>query len=118
MKPQSYTPPARILEKYAELIVLFGLQNREGKKLKKGSVIKFTVPEAARPFYFHLQTAILKHGYHPQGTYLPSDDEEFNFSENFFKHASKEQLKFIPKSMNEGALKQVDGTIRILAETD
>lgn len=114
MKPQSYTPPRKILEKYAELIVLFGLQTRDGKKLKKGSVVKFTVPEAARPLYFHLQTAILKHGCHPVGSYIPSDDAEFNFSENFFKHASAAQLDFAPKQ----ALKQIDATIRILAETD
>jgi len=118
MKLQSYTPPARILEKYAELIVLFGLQDKHGKKPKKGSVIKFSVPEAARPLYIHLQTAILKNGHHPQGVYLPSDDEEFNFSENFFKNASKEQIEFIPKRANDGALKQIDGTIRILAETN
>lgn len=117
MKPQSYTPPRNILEKYAELIVLFGLQNRQGKRPKKGSVIRFSVPEAARPLYFHLQTAILKHGYHPHGLYLPSDDEEFNFSENFFKHASKEQIAFVPKRYNDGTIKQIDGSIRILAET-
>lgn len=114
MKPQSYTPPKKVLEKYAELIVLFGLQTKNGKKLKKGSVIRFTVPEVARPLYYHLQAAILKHGYHPIGSYLPCDDEELNFSENFFKHASKAQLDFAPKQ----ALKQIDATVRILAETN
>lgn len=118
MSPQSYTPPAAILEKYAELIVLFGLQSRAGERLKKGSVVRFTVPEAARPLYFYLQQAILKHGYHPLGVYLPSDDEQFNFSENFFKHASKEQLEFVPRVYHDGSIKQADGVVRIIAETN
>lgn len=117
MQPPSYTPPRHILEKYAELIVVFGLQSKDGKKLKKGSVIRFTVPEVARPMYYHLQAAILKQGYHPYGVYLPSDDKEYNFSESFFKHASEEQLAFVPKRHNDSIIKQIDGSIRILAES-
>ena len=57
---QTFTPSEEILAKYAKLIVKFGMQSRDGKKLKKGSVNKFTVPEVAKPLYFHLQAAILK----------------------------------------------------------
>lgn len=115
---QSYTPPPKILEKYAELIVQFGLQTRSGKKPKKGSVVRSLVPEAARPLYFHLQRAILKSGCHPLGMYIPSDDAEYNFSENFFKHASKEQLKFLPKKYQRGVIDQIDCTINIIAESN
>lgn len=117
MKPQSYTPPDRILEKYAELIVSFGLQNRHGKLPKKGSVIRFTVTEAARPLFFHLQTAILKHGYNPYGVYLPNSDEDYNFAENFYNHATKAQLEFVPKKSAGNNTEAFSGSIRIIAET-
>ena len=65
MTKPSYTPPAAILEKYANLLVEFGLQSRNGTPPKPGAVVHFIVPEAARPLYFYLQKAILRHGYNP-----------------------------------------------------
>jgi aminopeptidase len=114
---QTYTPTAAILEKYAELIVRFGLQNREGKRLKKGSVVRFTVPEVAKPLYFHLQKAILKNGYHPLGSFQPNSTHTYNFEKNFFDHAQKHQLEFFDEKREKGLVGQIDGTIMILAST-
>jgi aminopeptidase len=114
---QTYTPSEEILAKYADLIVKFGMQNRAGKKLKKGSVIRFTVPEVAKPLYFHLQQAILKNGHHPLGKFEPSSDEKYNFEKNFFDHASKEQLEYFDIKREKGMTSQIDGTIHILAST-
>lgn len=116
MKKQSYTPPPEILEKYADLIVKFGLQTRSGKKPKKGSVVQFTVPEVAKPLYFHLQTAILKAGYNPLGVFIPDNDEDYNLSKNFFDHAKKEQLMFFAEKYYKGLIDQVDCTISIIAD--
>jgi len=115
---QSYTPPAVLLEKYADLIVRFGMQNKSGKKLKKGSVIQFTVPEAAKPLYFYLQRAILKNGHHPIGVFQPSSEPGYNFKEDFFLHASKAQVEFVAKKYIKGQVDQIDGSIHILAETN
>ena len=115
---QSFKPSDEILAKYAELLVKFGLQTREGKQLKKGSVVQFTVPEVARPMYFHLQTAILKAGYNPLGVLVPSNSSEYNFSKNLFDNASKAQLEFYADKYHTGMIEQVDGTIYIIAETD
>jgi len=118
MKKQSYTPPEQILEKYAELLVHFGLQTRNGKKLAKGSVIRFTVPEVAKPLYFHLQKSILKAGYNPLGVFIPNNDEQYNFDKNFFDHANTHQLQFFADKYYKGLIDQVDGSIAILADTD
>lgn len=115
---QSYRPSDEILAKYAELLVKFGLQTRAGKPLKKGSVVQFTVPEVAKPLYFHLQTAILKAGYNPLGVFIPSNDKDYNFAKNTFTHANKDQLAFYAEKYHKGMIDQVDGTIYIIAETD
>jgi len=115
---QSYRPSEEILAKYAELLVKFGLQTRAGKQLGKGSVVEFTVPEVAKPLYHHLQTAILKAGYNPLGVFLPSNDEQYNFTKNVFDHASKGQLEFFADKYYRGRIDQADATIFIIAETD
>ena len=115
---QSYTPPATLLEKYADLIVRFGMQNKDGKKIKKGSVIQFTVPEAAKPLYYYLQRAILKNGHHPMGIFVPSPDGQYNVQADFYTHAAKKQVDFIAKKFIKGQVDQIDGSIQILAEAD
>jgi aminopeptidase len=114
---QSYTPSDIVLEKYANLFVHFGMQTRNGKMLKKGSVVEFTVPEVARPMYFHLQNALLKAGYHPMGKYLPSDTKDYNFSAAFFAHASKAQRTYFPSALVKERVNTIDGRISVLAET-
>ena len=114
---QSYTPPDTILEKYARLLVHFGLQTRNGKKLKKGSVVQFDVPEVAKPLYFHLQNEILKAGYQPLGQFIPSNTKEYNLSETFFTHADKTQRTFFPADYLKSRIDLVDGRIGIIADT-
>jgi aminopeptidase len=115
---QSYRPSDEILAKYAELLVKFGLQSRDGKPLAKGSVVEFTVPEVAKPLYYHLQIAILKAGYNPLGFFVPSNDEQYNFAKSVFDHANKNQLEFFAEKFTRGKLEQVDAFIYIAADTD
>lgn len=115
---ESYTPSDKLLLKYAELIVKFGLQTRDGRELKKGSVVQFVVPEVAKPLYFHLQQAILKAGYHPLGVFLPSNDATYNFDKSFFDLATSAQIDFFAKQYHRGLIDQIDGTIFIIADTD
>lgn len=113
----SFTPSKQILEKYADLIVEFGLQNRDGSKPKKGAVVHFIVPEAARPMYYYLQVSILKHGYNPLGEYIPSSDEKFNFENSFYQNANNAQRKFSLNTFKKGQVDQADCVIRILCDT-
>lgn len=115
---QSYVPSEDVLAKYAELIVKFGLKNRDGRKLKKGDVVHFQVPEVARPLYFHLQTAILKNGYVPMGEYLPSSDAQYKFQHSYFAHASNTQLAHTSETLTKAKIDLMDCTIKVLAPTD
>lgn len=115
---ESYTPPERTLEKYAELIVKFGLQTRDGQVLKKGSVIQFIVPEVAKPMYFHLQRALLRAGYQPLGVFLPSNSEFYNFDKSFFDLATNAQIDFFASQFHRGLIDQIDGYIFIIGETN
>ncbi len=115
---QSYTPSQKTLEKYAELIVQFGLRDKDENKPKPGAVVHFMVPEAAKPLYFHLQRAILRNGYHPLGQYFPSSDAEYNFQKDFYRIANDSQLDFAPEKLNKALIDQIDCTILVLAETN
>lgn len=115
---QSYKPSDEILAKYAELLVKFGLQTKEGKPLKKGAVILFTVPEVAKPMYFHLQEAILKAGHHPLGKYIPSNDTQYKFDQSVYENANSGQLEFFTDKYHKGLVDQIDGMIGIIADSD
>lgn len=115
---QSYTPSDEILEKYADLIVRFGMRTKNGGKLEKGSVIGYNVPEVAKPLYYHLQKAILKQGHHPLGRLTPSNDEKYKFDQNFYLNARKAQIEHSTETYTKGLVNQIDGSITILASTD
>lgn len=112
-----YTPKDATLQKYARLLVRFGLQTRDGKALPKGSVILFEVPDVAKPLYFHLQNELLAAGYQPFGRLLPTDSEEYNLSESFYLNAKKFQREFFPEDHMRGLIAQIDGRIAVLAKT-
>ena len=115
---QSYTPDDKVLQKYAELLVKFGIQTRSGKLPKKGSVVQFVVPEVAKPLYFHLQAEILKAGFNPLGVFVPNNDKDYNFDKNFFDHAKSHQIQFFAEKYYKGIVDQVDCYIGIIADTD
>lgn len=117
-KKNPFVPSDLILEKYATLLVKFGMQTRDGKPLTKGSVIRFVVPEIAKPLYFHLQNAILKNGYHPLGVFVPSNDEQYKFDKAVYDNASNHQLQFFAEKFYSGLLEQIDGSITVIADTD
>ena len=89
---QSYTPSDSLLEKYATLVVQFGLRSAEGKKLPKGSVILVNVPEVAKPLAFHLHNAVLKQGYNAILNFTPSNEGKYQFNKSYYELAKKEQL--------------------------
>jgi aminopeptidase len=115
---QSYTPSDSLLEKYATLIVQFGLRSAEGKKLPKGSVILLNVPEVAKPLAFHLHSATLKQGYNAILNFTPSNEGKYQFNKSYYELAKKEQLLHSNTTYTKGLIDQIDGSIHIIAETD
>lgn len=117
MREKDFVPKDDILQKYARLIVRFGLRGRDGSRLKRGSVVRFDVPDVAKPMYYHLQNEILKAGFHPLGKYMPTDSVEYNISQSFFMHANKSQREFFPEVYSKASIDQIDARIAIIAET-
>jgi aminopeptidase len=112
----NYTPPQKILEKYADVLVNFALGG--GKGIKKGDVVRVVCPESAKPLYIELLRAVIKAGGHVVGVYLPSSDQNYNVEKDFFGLADEHQLKFFPKRYFRGLIDDIDHQIGILSTTD
>lgn len=111
-----YTPPKKILERYADVLVNFALGGGTG--IKKGEVVHLIAYEIAKPLYRELKIAILKAGGHVIGDYRPDSGDRYPFDRDFFLHAKPHQLSFFPRKYARGLVNQVDHSIFILSEVD
>lgn len=109
---ETYTPPKKILERYADVLVNFALNS--GKGINKNEVVEITVPDVAKPIAKELQIAVLKAGGHPIIRLTPTGD----FTKDFFELASQEQLTHFPKKYFKTKAELLDHAISIIAETD
>jgi aminopeptidase len=111
-----YTPPKKILERYADVLVNFALGG--GKGIKKGDVVHLIAYEAAKPLFREIKIAILKAGGHIISDYRPDSGDRFPFDRDFFMHAAPHQLSFFPEKFAKGMVDQADHSIFILSEVD
>lgn len=106
-----YTPSEKKLERYADVLVNFALNN--GKGLKKGEVVQLKTPVFGLPLAKKVHLAILRKGGHPLVSIL--DD---GFVKDKIQHASIPQLSFFPEEFYRGLADTVDHTIAIMGEED
>ena len=111
-----YIPPQKILKKYADVLVNFALG--WGKGFKKGDVVRITVGESAKPLYVEIRKAVLKAGGHVISQYLPDNTKEYKLDQDFYFHASNDQLSFFPEKYYKGVIDQIDHSIYIHTDTD
>ena len=104
-----YHPDSKILEKYADVLVRFALN--DGNGIKKGDVVLLSVPECAKPILIPLQKAVLKAGGHYITNYLPDETER-----HYYELAEEHHLDFFPDKLLRGRVDQMDHSISILAE--
>lgn len=112
----SYTPPKKILEKYADVLVNFALSG--GKGIKKSDTVHIVIPECAKPLLAELRKTILKAGGNIILDYRPSDDENFNMSKDFYDNANEKQLNFFPAKYMRGLIDEADHRIMIVSENN
>ncbi|MCI0619878.1 aminopeptidase [Candidatus Wolfebacteria bacterium] len=116
-KNRPYTPPQKILERYADVLVNFALNS--GKGIKRGEVVRLTAGEFAKPLYMELHRSILKAGGHVLANYFPDDDSKsFNPSRDFFELANDAQLTFFPKTYLKGLVDTIDHSLYVIADVD
>lgn len=113
-----YKPSKIILEKYADLLVNFALNEKKG--IKKNDVVYIFIHESAKPLLSELRKAILKAGGNMIIDYRPDEDDHqsdepgvYNFGTDFYDLASDNQLEFFPNKYLKGLIDQVDHIISI-----
>ena len=106
-----YQPSKETLDKYANVLINFALN--EGKGVKKGDVVLLQVPECAKPLLVSLRNTILKAGANPIVQFLPDDMQK-----EFYKIANEKQLSFFPDKYLKGLIEQIDYRVTILADFD
>jgi len=105
-----YTPPAEILEKYAQVLINFALGGGEG--IKKGETVFVRIPECAKPFYVPLRNTILKAGGNPIMQFTPDDVDV----KSMFDLMSEEQLLHFPAPYQKGLIDSIDHSIAVIAQ--
>lgn len=112
----AYVPPREYLQRYADVLVGFGLG--DGKGLQAGEVVRVHGSEAAKPLFAEVCRRVWRGGGHVIQDYLPADDEQFKLSRDFYELASDEQLEFFPGHYLRGRLEQSDHLIAIDSMSD
>jgi len=111
---KSFILPKKILERYADVLVNFALN--DGKGIKKGDVVRISARESAKPLFIELRKAVLKAGGHILSHYGLEADEHHNPAKDFYNLASKEQLQFFPEKYYKGLVDTIDHHIGIISE--
>lgn len=106
-----YTPSERILGKYADVLVNFGLNG--GKGLRKGEVVLVKTSLIALPLAKKVHLAILQKGGYPL---IKIQDNDFTKAE--LQHASIPQLAFFPEKYYRGLADTIDHSISIVGDED
>jgi len=111
-----YTPPKKILEKYADVLVNFALGN--GKGIKKGDVVYVSMYEYAKPLYVEILKKITRAGGNVISHYMPNSDKTFDITRDFFVNAKMHQITHFPSKYFKGLFEEADHYLLVLSETD
>jgi aminopeptidase len=112
----SFIPERQHLERYAQVLVDFGLNTGEG--VRPGEVVIVSCPEQAKPLFEEVCRAVWRSGGHVLPDYTPSDHGYQGWGPDFFEIASPEQLAFCPDKWFRGVLDQADHLVYIASSKD
>src|SRR3989338_2041278 len=106
-----YTPPKKILDRYADVLVNFALNSGTG--MRRGEVVHLQAPECAKPLYVALRDAVLRAG----GTYISSYFPD-GIARGYYALATDAQLRTFHRHYKKGLIDEIDHSVFIIAETD
>ncbi|HUC20455.1 MAG TPA: aminopeptidase [Candidatus Polarisedimenticolaceae bacterium] len=112
----SYTPPQKVLENYADVLVNFALNGGEG--LKKGEVVYVMGQEVTKPLYTEVCKAVWRSGGHVIDGFFPNEAGRYGELNDMYDVASDEQLDFFPTKFYKGLSDAIDHQLMILSDTD
>lgn len=107
----TYQPSQEILEKYADVMINFALN--EGKGVQKGQTVQLIVPECAKPLLVELYKKVLQAGAHPLLRYLPDGMGRLTY-----EYGDDTHLDFFPEKLVKGRLEDTDCSVYVIAETN
>ncbi|MDR3012857.1 MAG: aminopeptidase [Chitinispirillales bacterium] len=107
----TYTPPPRLLKKYADVMIKFALNS--GKGMKKGDVVYLVTQIPGLPLAKQTYKTIMEMGGYPIISII---DDDFKLIQ--VKNASKQQLTFFPDKFYRGLADTIDHWVRIIATDD
>ncbi len=111
-----YIPERIVLERYARLLVEFGLG--QGKGIERGDVVRITGNDACKPLYVESCKAVWRAGGHVIQWYRPSEDEFGDVNRAFYEIADDQQLDFFPAAFRRGLIEEIDHDLMIFASAD
>lgn len=106
-----FTPSTEILEKYAEVLIAFALN--DGNGIKEGDVVYLAAQEPAKELTQAVYRSIIKNGGHPILNIIDDD-----FKKVQLESGSEEQIRFFPEKYYRGLADSIDHYVRILADRD
>ena len=107
----TYTPSEEILDKYADVLINYALNDYAG--VKPGETVVLQVSECAKPMLHALYKTVLKAGANPIVQFLPD-----GLSRTFFECANDDQLAFFPEHLLRGRVQQADHFCSVIGEVD
>jgi aminopeptidase len=111
-----YVPERLLLERYARLLVEFGLGGGAG--IRTGDVVRISGSDASKPLYIEACKAVWRAGGHVIHGYMPSEDGFGDVQRAFYELASEEQLDYLPEGYARALVDQVDHELQIVAQAD
>ena len=111
-----YTPPAEILERYAEVLVNYALGN--GRGVQPGEVVGLWIAEDAKPLLLEIAKATWRAGGHFMYEFSPASDSRWNLDRAFYELASEEQLDFFPAAHAKAWFESIDHYLMVGAPRD
>ena len=111
-----YTPPQKILDAYADLLVNFA--PRMGKGLKKGDTVYLVGTEVTKPLFMAVKRAIVEAGGHVIANYMPNECDRYQNDVHFYEHASTSQLNYFPEKYMKGLVDEMDHMLYLIGETN
>lgn len=112
---KEYKPSKKVLEKYADVMVHYALN--EGRGIKKNETVYLVGKEQAKALIFEIYKKIIDAGGNVILEYLP-DDSEYNFEKYFYQNANQKQIKHFPAEFKKGLVGDIDHYLRVFSESD
>lgn len=106
-----YTPPPKVLQKYADVLINFALNS--GKGMKKNEVVYIVTQVPGLPLAKEVYKSVLAKGGHALINVL---DDDFKLIQ--IQNATRPQLQFFPEKYYRGLADTIDHWVRILADQD